>query len=167
MRHITREEADAWYRQADGKKLGADFSRIDLGNIKISDFKKENGAYVPTSINLLSKNLFGSPKARDDAATYGSITITPPRPDGIVTSGGDTYDFKMHDISRGKGLLGKAEIVARNVETVLGGIRAGNGTPYDIRFYGTNTLGGTSAMPTSSNTPRLLPARGTLIQQAR
>ncbi len=114
--YLTLSEANEWYRNGNGEPLYVDIRKIGLYDILFS--LPENGAYV----NLLTKGL--NPI---DGLVYGHIYLKPQQ-NGSVKANPDTYDFDMHS---GTSFLTRV----RNVETIIGSIVAGRGTPYQIKFY--------------------------------
>ena len=63
---------------------------------------------------------------------YGTVTLNP-GPNNTVTGGFDYYNFDLKSWSM--------KTFIRNVETIIGRLNAGPGTPYRIEFTGTASLG--------------------------
>lgn len=63
---------------------------------------------------------------------YGNITLKR-YPNHQVRAYSDTYNFEMHPWTNPLNW-------GRNIETIIGNKVAGTGIPYDIHFYGAQTL---------------------------
>ena len=118
--YLSLSEANDWYRNGNGETLYTDLRKIDLSGIEPF---KQNGKLV---------NLLLSPSSFKDGLVYGTIYLQSIG-NNYVTSVEDTYDF---DIKKPSNFLVKA----RNLETIIGQIVAGRGTPYKIKFYGSSQL---------------------------
>ncbi len=121
--YLTLSEANDWYRNGGGEPLYIDLRKIDLRYVWL--LGKEAGEVA--SINLL---LYSS--STNDALVHGNITLLW-KSNNTVRAYYDKYDFDMHF-----SLDPFTNI--RNIQTIIGEIYAGRGTPYDIRFYGTATI---------------------------
>ena len=122
--YLTLSEANEWYRDGSGESLFVDLSQIDLSGIA-SYGKRQIGK--KKTHNLL---LFGNPFT--DGVVYGNITLKY-YPDHIVKAYPDPYDFDM------KPWINPMNW-GRNIETIIGHKVAGEGTPFNIYFYGTYQL---------------------------
>lgn len=122
--YLTLSEANEWYRDGSGEPLFADLSQIDLSSIA-SYGERQVGKRK--TYNLL---WYGNPIT--DGLVYGNITLKY-YPDHIVRAYADLYDFDMkpwrNPLNWG-----------RNIETMIGNKVAGNGTPFNIYFYGSYQL---------------------------
>ena len=122
--YLTLSEANDWYRNGNGESLYADLSKINLswllslGEHFVNQEKVVNLFFASTSIN--------------DALVYGSIKLKR-YSNHKVRAFSDTYDFDMkpwwNPLNWG-----------RNIETIIGSKVAGQGTPYEINFYGNQQL---------------------------
>ena len=117
--YLTLSEANDWYRNGQGEPLFADLkqidiSRISLNNLNIGERKLINLLYQGNSLN--------------DRLVYGNITFEM-HPSNTITVLPDKYDFEMHS---GYSL----STMIRNTLTIIGGMLAGKGTPYQINVYG-------------------------------
>ena len=121
---LTLSEANEWFKQGSGDPLFVDLSKIDLSGI--ASFGKRQIGKKKT-YNLL---LFGNPFT--DGVVYGNITLKY-YPDHIVKAYSDPYDFDM------KPWINPMNW-GRNIETIIGHKVAGEGTPFNIYFYGTYQL---------------------------
>lgn len=122
--YLTLDEANDWYRNGNGETLYADLRKINLYGV---------GPFGKDEINkTISVNLQASPFTLKDGLVYGHIGLKV-LPDNYVTADFDTYDFDIKPWS-------DFSIWIRNVATKIGGIYAGKGTPFDIKFYGAAKL---------------------------
>ncbi len=120
--YISLSEANYWYRNGNGEPLYADLSKIDLSFIRASDFQSDRKiTYFQT---LFSSN---------DGRVYGNIGLS--LVNGRAVGNYDRYDF---DIKRytNKTTQIPLSLIIRNAATQIGNWFAGNGTPYNIYFYG-------------------------------
>lgn len=117
--YITFNEANDWYSNGNGQPLYADIRKLDLSNFYSLGDKYIGKEYV---FNLLNTNGF-----TDDGLVYGNVTFKR-TPNDCVTIYKDTYDFDMKSWSN-------PDCWLRNIETIIGGMVAGEGTPFDIYFY--------------------------------
>ncbi len=121
---LTLSEANDWYRNGNGLSLYVDIKKIDLSGI-YSWGEKSVGQ--TETFNLLLTN--GSV---EDGLIYGNIMLRG-YPNYTVRAWNDNYSFEMHSwwnpLNWG-----------RNIETIIGGWVAGEGTPYDINIYGSTQL---------------------------
>ena len=119
--YVTLDEANDWYRNGNGAPLYPDISKINLGKI----YPLPKG--IKACYNLLSESC--DPQA---GLVYGNITLLHIG-DNMVRAYHDTYDFEMkswfNPLNWG-----------RNLETIIGGKVAGEGTPYQMKFIGTAKL---------------------------
>jgi RHS repeat-associated protein len=122
--YITLEEANEWYRKGKGKPLFVALNKIDLSGI-VSLGEKYVGQIK--SFNLLFYSL-----SLNDGLIYGSITLKR-YPNHQVRAYADKYDFEMHNWLNPFNW-------GRNFQTIIGGIVAGTGEPYEINIYGSKTL---------------------------
>ena len=117
--YLTLSEANDWYRNGQGEPLFTDLkqidiSRISLNNLNVGERKPINLLYQGNSLN--------------DRLVYGNITFEM-HPSNTITVLPDKYDFEMHS---GYSL----STMIRNTLTIIGGMLAGKGTPYQINVYG-------------------------------
>lgn len=121
---ITLSEANDWYRNGGGNPLYANLGEIDMSGI-VSLGERFVGQKRCFNLLLESNSL-------EAGLVYGQITLRR-YSNHQVRAYSDTYNFEMHSwwnpLNWG-----------RNVETILGDKVAGNGTPYKIHFYGSQTL---------------------------
>jgi hypothetical protein len=117
---LTLSEANNHWREGGGTPLTVNVGTLDLSNV----------SQLPPSgqVNFIGSNF----SSVNDALVYGTVTLEA-GPNNTVVGGHDQYDFRMKPWS--------AQTFVRNVETIIGGIYAGPGTPYKIEFTGTTTLG--------------------------
>jgi hypothetical protein len=102
--HLTLEEANTWYRYGRGKPIYVDGNRLKYTIVG----KNPNGTYsaiITSSIN--------------DFLVYGHVTVNPAN--GRIYY--DKYDFDFHGYDP-----------VRNIETLIGGMVAGSGQPFEIRI---------------------------------
>lgn len=126
--YLTLSEANDWYRNGQGEPLFTDLkqidiSRISLNNLNVGERKPINLLYQGNSLN--------------DRLVYGNITFEM-HPSNTITVLPDKYDFEMHS---GYSL----STMIRNTLTIIGGMLAGKGTPYQINVYGNQHV--TSTLP--------------------
>ena len=121
---LTLTEANNWYRNCEGKPLYVDLRKIDLAGIYSLGEK-----YVGQTkcFNLL---LCGT--SIQAGLIYGNITLKR-YPHNQVKAFADTYNFEMHPWNNPFNW-------GRNLETLIGKRVAGQGRPYKIYFYGTQSL---------------------------
>ena len=117
---LTLSEANRHWSEGGGSSLIVDVGTLDLSNV----------SKLPPSgqVNLAGNNF----SSVNDALVYGTVTLVQ-GPDNTVSGGRDRYNFDIKPWS--------TQTIARNIETIIGGIYAGPGTPYNIEFTGTATLG--------------------------
>lgn len=122
--YISLREANTWYRIGEGEPLYADLGKIDLSGIRSLGEK-----YVgqKKSFNLLTTS-----SSIETGLVYGNITLKR-YPNHQVRAYSDMYNFEMHPWTNPLNW-------GRNIETIIGNKVAGNGVPFDIHFYGTQTL---------------------------
>jgi len=123
--YITLSEANNWYRNGNGQPLFADLSQINLSGI-FSLGEKFVGQ--EKTFNLL----LGNSLSLNDGLVFGGITLKR-YPNHTVRAYNDDYNFEMHPWSNPMNWI-------RNVQTIIGGFVAGNGTPYKIYPYGSQKL---------------------------
>ncbi|HOJ25508.1 MAG TPA: hypothetical protein PK081_09640 [Bacteroidales bacterium] len=120
---LTLSEANEWYRNGNGEPLFVDASKIDLSPVKKSDFSKV-GDFIYKNFEFTTNTETG--------LVYGRIKLTLLNDKGDIQlgeTGGflDRYDF---DIKKG------VEHIPRNIATWIGKQIAGQGTSYNIFYYG-------------------------------
>jgi hypothetical protein len=127
---LNLHEANECYRIGNGESLTVDASKLDLNFIDTSKMIK-NKKY---RVNSLYHSTDGRVYGRFFVKYLGSnqVSVYP-----------DTYNF---DLNFSKDLKLSEFFGARNIFTALGHIFAGQGTDYDIYFFGVNTI-----MPKSIN----------------
>ena len=122
--YLTLDEANEWYANGKGQPLFTDLSKIDLSGIRslgeeyVGQVKRFNLLFVSNNIN--------------DGLVYGNITLKR-YPNNHVRAYADTYDFDMKSWKDPSNWF-------RNVETIIGKIVAGEGSPYTINIYGSKQL---------------------------
>jgi len=102
--HLTLEEANNWYRYGRGKPLYVDGNRLRYHVVG----KNSNGTLSAIVVS-----------SRNDFLVFGHVTVNPEN--GRIYY--DKYDFDFHGYDP-----------IRNIETLIGGIYAGSGTPFEIRI---------------------------------
>jgi len=117
---LTLNEANRHWREGGGVPLIVDIGTLDLSNVSV---------LPPSGQVSFAGNNFSS---ANDALVYGTVTLVP-GPNNTVVGGHDTYNFDQKPWT--------TQTFLRNVETRIGEMNAGPGTPYDIKFTGTATLG--------------------------
>ena len=117
---LSLREANKWYRYGNGESLSMDASKVDLDFIDTSKW---------TIGQEKSEQLLFSSR---DGRVYGNLTLVYKGNDQFRILN-DTYNFEMH-----KGSSFKTWV--RNQATKLGGLIAGQGVEYKIKFYGVNTV---------------------------
>jgi hypothetical protein len=118
---ITFDEASEWFRHGDGQPLYVDLRKVDLSSVESWHFMDKVGS-------IKSFNIEGG----NDGAVYGHISLRL-YPDNYVKAFPDTYNFEMHPWSNPVNWI-------RNVGTIIGGAVAGDGTPFQINFYGSKKV---------------------------
>jgi len=121
--YLTLKEANEWYRNGNGEPLFVDASKIDLSPVKKSDFSKVGDSFYKK---------FEFTTNTKTGLVYGTIMLTLLNDKGDVQlgeTGGflDRYDF---DIKKG------VEHIPRNIATWIAKQIAGQGTSYNIFYYG-------------------------------
>lgn len=117
---LTLSKANKHWREGGGETLIVDIGTLDLSNVS---------KLPPSSqVKFIGENF----SSVNDALVYGTVTLQP-GPNNTVVGGFDYYNFDMKPWS--------AKTFIRNVETWIGSINAGEGTPYRIEFIGTANLG--------------------------
>ena len=122
--YITFDEATNWYRYGNGENLYANLGAIDLSGL-VSLGEKYVGQ--AKSFNLLTCS-----NSLDAGLVYGQITLVR-HPNHTVRAYADEYNFEMHPWNNPANW-------GRNIQTLIGGFVAGTGNPYNIYFYGNQTL---------------------------
>lgn len=122
--YITLKEANNWYRNGNGQPLYADLRLINFDGVKTLSIKKEGEEEI---VNLIQHS-----GTVDDGLVYGNIKIKY-YSNNRIRAYDDVYDFDMKKWSTPKNAI-------RNVLTKIGSAVAGNGTPFNIMFYGTKQL---------------------------
>ncbi len=122
--YITLKEANDWYRNGNGQALFADLGKIDLSGIASLGEK-----YVGQVKNF---NLLFTSNSINAGLVYGTITLKR-YPNHKVKAYSDFYDFDMKPWTNFRDCM-------RNIETIIGKKVAGEGIPYPIDFYGSQTL---------------------------
>ncbi|MEW5802483.1 MAG: RHS repeat-associated core domain-containing protein, partial [bacterium] len=117
---LTLSQANRHWQEGGGSPLVVDVGTLDLSNV----------SQLPPSgqVNFAGKNF----SSVNDALVYGTVTLKS-GPNNTVIGGFDYYNFDMKPWS--------SKTFVRNVETIIGKIYAGSGTPYRIEFTGTAPLG--------------------------
>lgn len=121
---ITLKEANNWYSNGGGNPLYANLGELDMSGI-VSLGEKYVG-------QKKCFNLLWTSNSIEAGLVYGQITLKR-YPNHQVRAYSDTYNFEMHSWKNPLNW-------GRNIETIVGSKVAGNGTPYNIHFYGTQTL---------------------------
>ena len=118
---LSLSKANKHWREGCGAPLFVDISTLDLSYV----------TKLPPSgqVNFAGKNF----SSINDALVYGTVTLFP-GPNNTVIGGFDYYNFDLKPWS--------AETFVRNIETILGRLYAGPGTPYQIIFTGSAPLVG-------------------------
>lgn len=123
--YLTLEEANNWYRNGNGQPLYVSLEKIDLSGVLSLGEKFVGDVKL---INLLLLDSFSA----NDAMVYGQMTLKR-YPNHSVRAYSDTYDFEMKPWINPKNW-------GRNIETLIGGMVAGDGVGYEIIFYGYKKL---------------------------
>jgi hypothetical protein len=121
---VTLSEANDWYSNGNGQPLFVDLGKIDLSGISSSRFE---GVGTSEAFNLLVNS-----NDMDAGKVLGNITLKL-FPNNKVRAFQDTYNFEYHN---GLNPLNWP----RNIETFIGRQVAGEGTPYPINIYGSQTI---------------------------
>ena len=119
---LTFYEVRDWWRNGDGQSLMIDINSLNLSNVHLSDFNNNvlNINFAGKDFNITNIN---------DALVYGNIQLKHIGNGYVVVSSyHDIYDFNMLPWSK--------ETIMRNIETKIGNIVNGSGTPYMIWIYG-------------------------------
>ena len=122
--YLTLAEANDWFRNGNGQPLYVALDKIDLSGVV------SLGEHFVGQVKVIS--LFLSSNSVNDALVFGQITLKR-YPNHTVRAYSDTYNFDMkswRNISQWP----------RNIETAIGKKVAGDGTPYEINFYGSKSL---------------------------
>ncbi|MFC4739226.1 FG-GAP-like repeat-containing protein [Flavobacterium ponti] len=127
---LSLQEANQWYRIGNGESLTVDASKLDLNFIDTSKMIKNKKYLVQSLLHSTDGRVYG----RFYVKYLGNnqVSVEP-----------DVYDF---DLNFSKDLKLSEFFGARNIFTALGHLFAGQGTSYDIYFFGVNTI-----MPKSIN----------------
>ena len=117
---LTFSEAKKWYKLGDGSTINVDIQSLNLDFLAFDyDFESMSCGY---------KFSFSTIKGgTDQFLVYGTISAKY-YGDNNIKLYNDRYDFEQHI---------KSKEFVRNVETWIGSIVHGKGTPFDIRFNGT------------------------------
>ena len=115
----TLSQANSHFRTGNGAPITVDASSIRITGVSASDFDSIGDRQLYRT-KIISNNV--------DFLVYGNITLEYAG-NNQVNILPDNYGFEMHE--------GR---VARNIETLIGHIIAGEGTPYDINFQGTVSI---------------------------
>ena len=122
--YITIDEANDWYKNGSGAALYADINKIDFSGIVSLG---ENYVGQVKTFNLLLNS-----HSLNDGLVYGNITLKR-YPNHSIRAYSDKYDFDMKSWRN-------LSNWGRNIETIIGGFVAGNGTAFNINIYGSTTL---------------------------
>jgi RHS repeat-associated protein len=122
--YLTLQEANDWYRNGNGQPLFVDLGKIDLSGL-YSLGEKYVGQEKVFNLLLWSGSI-------NDGLVYGQVKFKR-YPNHSVRAYADKYDFDMkswwNPLNWG-----------RNMQTVIGGAVAGQGTGYNINIYDSKTL---------------------------
>ena len=122
--YFTLSEANEWFRNGNGQSLYTDLSKIDLSGIVSLG---ENYVGQTKVINLLF-----SSNSLNDGLVYGKVTLKR-YPNHSVKAYADKYDFDIKPWSNPLNW-------GRNLETIIGKKKAGEGVPFEINIYGSKQL---------------------------
>lgn len=122
--YLTLSEANEWYRNGNGQALYTDLSKIDLSGIASLG---ENYVGQEKVFNLL----FNS-NSLNDGLVYGKVTLKR-YPNHSVKAYADMYDFDIKPWSNPLNW-------GRNLETIIGKQKAGEGISFEINIYGLKQL---------------------------
>ena len=122
--YLTKQEADEWFRNGNGQALYTDLNKIDLSGIVSLG---ENYVGQTKVINLLF-----SSNSLNDGLVYGKVTLKR-YPNHSVKAYTDMYDFDIKPWSNPLNW-------GRNLETIIGKKKAGEGVPFEINIYGSKQL---------------------------
>ena len=122
--YLTLSEANEWFRNGNGQSLYTDLSKIDLSGIVSLG---ENYVGQTKVINLLF-----SSNSLNDGLVYGKVTLKR-YPNHSVKAYADKYDFDIKPWSNPLNW-------GRNLETIIGKKKAGEGVPFEINIYGSKQL---------------------------
>ena len=120
---LNLSEANNWYRNGNGNPLYVDAAKVDLSPLSKSDFSAIGSSKHVNFLDPKNLNI-------QTGLVYGTIQVTLIDDGGTVRIGNkngllDIYDF---DMQRGRGF--------RNIATQIGSMVAGEGTPFNIYYYG-------------------------------
>ena len=122
--YLSLSEANEWYRNGNGQALYTDLSKIDLSGIASLG---ENYVGQEKVFNLL----FNS-NSLNDGLVYGKVTLKR-YPNHSVKAYADMYDFDIKPWSNPLNW-------GRNLETIIGKQKAGEGISFEINIYGLKQL---------------------------
>jgi hypothetical protein len=121
---LTFGEANGWRRWGKGQPLYVDFSKIDLGNITMADFKKTKTS-VQGNPSILVKFDGKNYVNKTQALVYGTITLVKIGSNKVMAMP-DNYNFDMKYTP---------ESTYRDIGTLLGLYLTPAGMPFPIYFY--------------------------------
>ncbi len=132
--HLTLGEANYQYRYGGGQPVTVDINKIDFSGVSaaqaIAEASPKGISYVtPSSIN--------------DFLVHGTVGIRVGAND-TITAPTAPYDFDYQSLKPDFSLNGSkknARIIVRNVETFIGQVYAGFGTPYPIKYSDQGKVG--------------------------
>lgn len=119
---LTLNEANRWYRNGRGLPLNIDASTIDVDFL---DGKNWNVGMIE-SRQLLMNSKSGK--------VYGQLTFEYMGSNNFKVFN-DNYGFELHRGSLDMSISKSFKLMFRNAATNVGHTLAGNGYPYDIKFY--------------------------------
>ena len=133
---LTLKEANEWYRNGSGKPLYVDLASIDFSTTHLSDVSNYNEDKQTGIVNLFFTQSPLSEIMGGGGNVYGSIVIKITNNLDITSPNNyfDTYNFDQ------KSWGWNPSRWIRNIETKVGEWKAGQGTPFNIYFYGRNQL---------------------------
>ena len=120
---ITIHEALYWYRNGGGTDQSVPLTSIDLSEIRARDFPVSG----TRAFNLLMPQYLAK---INDGLVYGGVTLTLNTPSTVIKNNGyDLFNFDIKPVTSFSSLV-------RNMETYLGGVSAGKGSPFKIYLTG-------------------------------
>ncbi|MHB1259757.1 RHS repeat-associated core domain-containing protein, partial [Thiobacillus sp.] len=131
---LTLGEANYQYRHGEGQSVTVDLNKIDFSGVSAA------GAQAKASPGGIS---YVTPSSANDFLVHGTVGVRV-QPNQTITAPPGPYDFDIHPLTgdlSANGVLQNAKIIVRNIETVIGNVAAGFGTPFIINYGGQGKVG--------------------------